>query len=118
MRKITAMAKELTSLPSLKADLTKTDPPSFSLSGKTALVTGGSRGRGASVARQLTEFGADITINYRSKAPRAQNVAHAIMALERKALLLQGDITNQADVTSIMPAADWRKASRQAMLWP
>ncbi len=101
MRKITAMAKEWTSLPSLTADLTETGIPSFPLSGKTALVTGGSRGIGASVARQLAEFGADIAINYRSKAPRAQNVAHAIMALGRNALLLQGDITNQTDVTSM-----------------
>ena len=71
MRKITDMAKELTGPPSLNADFTETDLPSFPLSGKTVLVTGGSRGIGASVARQLAEFGADIAINYRSKAPRA-----------------------------------------------
>lgn len=101
MRKIIVMANESTSPPSLHVDFMEADLPSFPLSGKTALVTGGSRGIGASVARQLAEFGADVAINYRSKAPRAQNVAQAIMGLGRKALLLQGDITHPADVASM-----------------
>ncbi|HEY2038597.1 MAG TPA: SDR family oxidoreductase [Edaphobacter sp.] len=73
---------------------------SNSLLGKTALVTGASRGIGASVTRQLGELGADVAINYRSKAPRAQEVASELIAMGRKALLIQGDITNAADVSA------------------
>jgi 3-oxoacyl-[acyl-carrier protein] reductase len=73
---------------------------SLSLLGQKAFVTGASRGIGASVARQLAEIGVDIAINYRSKAPRAQEVASQITALGREALLLQGDITNIADMNS------------------
>jgi 3-oxoacyl-[acyl-carrier protein] reductase len=70
------------------------------LLGKNALVTGASRGIGASVARQLAAIGADVAINYRSKLPRAQEVAAAIEALGRRSLLLQADITNPDDIAS------------------
>ncbi len=79
-------------------------PPSSaaatSLLGKTALVTGASRGIGASVARQLAEIGADVAINYRSKGTRAEEVAAAIEALGRRSLLLQADITNPQDIAT------------------
>src|SRR5258707_967938 len=71
---------------------------SLPLLGKIALVTGASRGIGASVARQLAQSGADVAINYRSKGPRAQAVANEIAALGRKALLLQADITEPAEI--------------------
>ena len=74
--------------------------PAKLLLGKTALVTGASRGIGASVAHQLAAIGADVAINYRSKGPRAQEVATAIKALGRRALLLQADITSPSDIAS------------------
>jgi 3-oxoacyl-[acyl-carrier protein] reductase len=70
------------------------------LLGKTALVTGSSRGIGASVARQLAKLGADVAINYRSKGPRAEEVADELAAMGRAALLIQGDITNAEDVAA------------------
>jgi 3-oxoacyl-[acyl-carrier protein] reductase len=73
-------------------------PSSLPLSGKTALVTGASRGIGASVARQLAEAGADVAINYRTKAPRAEAVAAEIRGLGRRTLLLAADVTESADV--------------------
>jgi 3-oxoacyl-[acyl-carrier protein] reductase len=73
----------------------------FPLLGKTALVTGASRGVGASVARQLAKAGADVAINYRSKGPRAKEVADAIQALGRRSLLLQADITSAEDLASM-----------------
>lgn len=75
-------------------------PTPLSLLGKAALVTGASRGIGASVTRQLGELGADVAINYRSKGPRAQEVADELVAMGRKALLVQADITDPADVTA------------------
>jgi 3-oxoacyl-[acyl-carrier protein] reductase len=71
---------------------------SLPLYGKTALVTGASRGIGASVARQLAEAGADVAINYRSKGPRAEAVAEEIRSLGRRTLLFPADITELADV--------------------
>ena len=72
-----------------------------SLVGQTALVTGASRGIGASVARQLGQLGVDVAINFRSKGPKAQAVADELIALGRKPLLVQGDITDARDVATI-----------------
>lgn len=77
-----------------------TEPASAPLLGKTALVTGASRGIGASVARQLAQIGADVAINYRSKGPRAEDVAAEVEALGRRSLLLQADITDPKDIAS------------------
>lgn len=71
------------------------------LLGKTALVTGASRGIGASVTRQLGQLGMDVAINYRSKGPKAQGVAEELIALGRKPLLVQGDITDAGDIAAI-----------------
>jgi len=73
----------------------------YPLLGKTALVTGSSRGIGASVARQLGQLGVDVAINYRSKAPRAQEVANELIALGTKPLLVPGDITNAGDLAAL-----------------
>ena len=72
------------------------------LPGKTALVTGASRGVGAKVAELLAQEGADVAINYRSKRLRAETVAEAVRQRGQKAFLSQADITNQADVARMM----------------
>lgn len=72
------------------------------LSGKVALVTGASRGVGAAVAQLLAERGADIVINYRSKASRAEEIATNIRAKGRQALLVQADITSENEVSEMM----------------
>ena len=72
------------------------------LDGRIALVTGASRGIGASVARNLASRGADIAINYRSKGSRAEDVADEIRALGRKALLVQADMTNVGDIAGMI----------------
>ena len=74
------------------------------LDGKVALVTGASRGIGASAARIFAGRGADLVINYRSKGSRAEEVAEAIRAAGRRALLLQADITSGDDVREMMAA--------------
>jgi NAD(P)-dependent dehydrogenase (short-subunit alcohol dehydrogenase family) len=75
-----------------------------SLSGKIALVTGASRGIGASVARMLADRGADIVINYHSKASRAESAAADVRAVGRRALLTQADLTKADEVTAMIEA--------------
>jgi 3-oxoacyl-[acyl-carrier protein] reductase len=81
------------------------------LLGWTALVTGASRGIGASVARQLGHLGIDVAINYRSKRPKAQSVADELTAMGRRPLLIQADITNAEDVAATFDQieAAWRQ---------
>ncbi len=64
----------------------------FSLSGKKALVTGASRGIGRGVAISLAKQGADVAVNYYSKAEEAEKVVGEITALGREAFSVQADV--------------------------
>ena len=61
------------------------------LQGKRALVTGASRGIGASIAKTLAAEGADVAITYEKSAQRANEVVAAIKALGRKGVAIQAD---------------------------
>lgn len=74
-----------------------------SLTGKRALVTGGSRGIGAAIARRLAADGADVAITYERSADKAQAVVAEIEALGRKGLAIAAD---SADASSIKAAVD------------
>lgn len=71
------------------------------LNGKIALVTGASRGVGAATAQLLAQNGADVYLNYRSKAPRAEAIADEIRALGRQATLVQADIVEPDEVQAM-----------------
>ena len=61
------------------------------LSGKRALVTGGSRGIGAAIAQALAENGADVAITYKNAAERADGVVASIGRLGRRGFAFQAD---------------------------
>ena len=64
------------------------------LSGRTALVTGGSRGIGRAIALRLAEQGADVAFSYRGNEAAAKETAAAIEALGRRALPVQADVSD------------------------
>lgn len=72
--------------------------PAGSLTGKVALVTGSSRGIGADTVRYFAEAGADVVINFRNKAPRAEKLAAQLRELGRRALVVGADLTDPASV--------------------
>ncbi|MEO9337074.1 3-oxoacyl-ACP reductase family protein [Mesorhizobium sp. SB112] len=61
------------------------------LSGKRALVTGGSRGIGAAIALVLAESGADVAFTYQNSAERAEAVVASIEAVGRRGIAIQAD---------------------------
>jgi 3-oxoacyl-[acyl-carrier protein] reductase len=70
----------------------------FSLAGRNAVVTGGSRGIGRAIALGLAEAGADIVFTYRDNAAEAAVTGVQIAALGRRSLGLPMDVTNRASV--------------------
>ena len=69
--------------------------------GKVALITGGSRGIGASTARRLVAAGWSIALTYRSDAAAADAVVSDISNAGGAALALKGDVSSASDVSSI-----------------
>ncbi|MFS0852129.1 SDR family oxidoreductase [Microbacterium sp. 179-I 3D4 NHS] len=78
--------------------------PAGSLDGKVALVTGSSRGIGADTVRYLAEAGADVVINYRNKAPRAEKLAAQLRELGRRVLVVGADLTDPESVGTMLEA--------------
>ena len=73
----------------------------FDLTGKTALVTGGSRGIGRSIALALAAHGAKVAINYASNAEAAEATARAIGG-EGNAITLAGDVSQPAAAAKLV----------------
>lgn len=71
---------------------------SAELQGKVALVTGGSRGIGAAIARQLAGAGADIALTYVRSMDKATAVVAEIEALGRRGLAIEADNLDAAAV--------------------
>ena len=78
------------------------------LSGKTAVVTGASKGIGAGIAKGLAAEGAAVVINYASSKDGADRVVADIKAKGGKAIAVQGDVAKPADVKKIF--AETQKA--------
>ena len=63
------------------------------VSGKTVLVTGGSRGIGAAIAMQLGRMGMNVVINYAANEDAANQVARSITAAGGVAITVKGDVS-------------------------
>ncbi|MFT4234494.1 MAG: SDR family oxidoreductase [Microbacterium sp.] len=75
--------------------------PAETLIGKTVLVTGSSRGIGADTIRYFAQAGADVVINYRQKAPRAEKLAAEVRELGVEALTVGADLTDPQSVAAL-----------------
>jgi 3-oxoacyl-[acyl-carrier protein] reductase len=75
-------------------------PPT--LTSRTALVTGASRGIGKAIALALAEAGASVAVNYRERKGEAEITAKGIEALGGKAATFQADVSNANAVANLM----------------
>lgn len=76
------------------------------LNGKTAIVTGGSRGIGKAVAIKLAELGANVVINYTSSPEKAHDVVRTIESLGRQAMAIKADVSNNSEVEDFIKTVE------------
>jgi 3-oxoacyl-[acyl-carrier protein] reductase len=75
------------------------------LSGKSAVVTGGSRGIGRAIVLRLAEQGTDVAFSYRGNEAAAKSTAGEVEKVGRKAVPIQGDATDPAAADALVKAA-------------
>lgn len=71
------------------------------LTGKVAIVTASSRGIGRAIAQRLGKDGAAVAVNYMASPEKAEAVVQEITANGGKAIAIQGNVANKADVTRL-----------------
>ena len=71
------------------------------LTGKVAVVTGASKGIGASIAEHLAAEGASVVVNYSSSKAGADTVVKHITEKGGKAIAVQGDVSKSKDITKL-----------------
>src|SRR5688572_14282123 len=75
------------------------------LHGKVAIVTGASKGIGASVAKHLADAGASVVVNYASSKQGADRVVADITKDGGKAIAVQADVSKKADIERLFAEA-------------
>ena len=74
------------------------------LIGKTALVTGASRGIGREIALELARQGANVVVNYAGSEAKAYEVVEEIKGIGQEAIAIQCDVSNNESVTDMVKA--------------
>src|SRR6266511_2800572 len=77
----------------------------MTLSGKTALVTGASRGLGRAIAARLARDGAAVAVNYRERAAEAESLVEEIRSRGGKSIAIQANVGDAAQVRSMVERA-------------
>ena len=75
------------------------------LKGRTALITGASRGIGRATAQRLARDGARIAVNYKGNVEAAEECKRQVEAAGSTALLVQGDVSVEADADRVVKEA-------------
>lgn len=75
------------------------------LQGQPALVTGANSGIGKAVALGLAKAGADVIINYVADPAAADDIAHQIEAMGRRAIAIKADVSNETEVEAMFAQA-------------
>jgi 3-oxoacyl-[acyl-carrier protein] reductase len=75
------------------------------LSGKTALITGASRGIGAATARMMARAGANVVVHFHRNQAGAEKVCEAIREIGREATPISADLTSLEQTRSLFDAA-------------
>jgi len=75
------------------------------LTGKAALITGGSRGIGKAIGLRLARQGADVAFSYKGNTEAAKATAGEIESLGRRALAIQGDVRDPESAEGVVKAA-------------
>jgi 3-oxoacyl-[acyl-carrier protein] reductase len=79
------------------------------LEGKTAVVTGGSRGLGAAICRRLAQDGANLALTYVSSMEKAESLAGELAARHGvRAVAVRADVSDEADVRKLFRLAEDR----------
>jgi 3-oxoacyl-[acyl-carrier protein] reductase len=77
------------------------------LTGRRVLVTGGSRGIGASIARALGDSGAAVIVNYHNSAQQAEQLVQELTLRQRRAVAIQADVADeQSCINLVRQSAD------------
>jgi 3-oxoacyl-[acyl-carrier protein] reductase len=77
----------------------------ISLAGKTALVTGGSRGIGRAIIILFAQAGCDVIVNYRADESSAESVCNEAVSFGVKAISIKADVSDKAQVDDMIAKA-------------